>query len=394
MVKMLRPAIERKYEMAENVLGSRKRCAEEICDFLTKSPLGLFEYPLERESFYSACEILLSDRDSERILLYLPFRYLDSAPESFRNIYMKAWRRLLDVHDVRENFHLGDCFEIDARPREGLERVVKCAHLLPWLLRFGYLSSHQVSEILKMKSDDMVLLQSFKDTWGYVASKGILKDDELQDLKSKTAILPARKKQEPLYSSKKRAEWLEEHDKPVTLLTPDAHLAGPFSPNLRVLNNSIQEIVNHLGPDEIVLIGGSLLKGYGTTDSDLDVWNYRSLLNSQELKPGSPFATHIYYDTVWLSRDYAIEKLEQITDEALSAYARIGDYAIYGDLRRQAVERLEQDLLQYRLLHKGFARFTGRRQTTVPVEMDGDCAFYDDEYRCIATMLYAKYVKL
>ncbi len=25
-------------------------------------------------------------------------------------------------------------------------------------------------------------------------------------------------------------------------------------------------------------------------------------------------------------------------------------------------------------------------------EMDGDCPFYDDEYRRIATMLYAKYV--
>lgn len=45
-------------------------------------------------------------------------------------------------------------------------------------------------------------------------------------------------------------------------------------------------------------------------------------------------------------------------------------------------------------LHKGFSRFTGKKKfmTELYSEMDGDCPFYDDEYRRIATMLYAKYV--
>ena len=59
-----------------------------------------------------------------------------------------------------------------------------------------------------------------------------------------------------------------------------------------------------------------------------------------------------------------------------------------------SLDRLESDLLQYRLLHKGFSRFTGKKKfmTELYSEMDGDCPFYDDEYRRIATMLYAKYV--
>ena len=60
----------------------------------------------------------------------------------------------------------------------------------------------------------------------------------------------------------------------------------------------------------------------------------------------------------------------------------------------QSIERLESDLLQYRLLHKGFQRLTGQVffDTSGYPEMDGDCPFYDDKYRKIATLLYAKYV--
>lgn len=394
MVRLLKPAIERRYDAAENGIGMRKRAAEDICRFLEANPRVAYDMPLERECYYSACENLLGDRDSERILLYLPLRFLEDAPETFKKAYRDAWYRLLSTRDVRENFHTGDCFELDARPKSGLERVAKCAHLTPWLLKFGYINAQQISSILKGNSDDEILLQSFKDTWDYVRKNKILSGADLYALTSKTAHLPERKKSEPLYVSKKRLEWLDERNKPAELLTPSARLEGPFSDNIPTIEAQLEEIAARLNPSEIVLVGGSQLKGYGTTNSDLDVWNLEQLEMSDAFKPGSPHATHIYFNTIWLGGRSVTDELEHIADHITDIYTDSVMYATRPEIRRQAIERLESDLLQYRLLHKGFSRFTGIDEFCIPPEMDGDCPFYCDEYRKIATMLYAKYVWL
>ena len=82
-----------------------------------------------------------------------------------------------------------------------------------------------------------------------------------------------------------------------------------------------------------------------------------------------------------------MNNLPKLAKEKISSY-------IGGDNQHMSLERLESDLLQYRLLHKGFSRFAGNKNyaTGLYPEMDGDCPFYDDSYRRIATMLYAKYV--
>ena len=147
-------------------------------------------------------------------------------------------------------------------------------------------------------------------------------------------------------------------------------------------------------PSEIVLVGGSQLKGYGTKNSDLDVWNLKQLETNDTLKPGSPHATHIYFDAIWLGGEAVADELEQIANQITNMYTDSVMYTTRLEIRRQAIERLESDLLQYRLLHKGFSRFTGIDEFYIPPEMDGDCPFYVDEYRRIATMLYAKYVWL
>ena len=394
MVRLLKPAIERRYDAAENSIGTRKRAAEDICRFLEANPRVAYDMPLERECYYSACEKLLGDRDSERILLYLPLRFLEDAPETFKKAYRDAWYRLLNIRDVRENFHTGDCFELDARPRGGLERVVKCVHLTPWLLKYGYINERQILRILRENSDDEVLLQSFKDTWEYIRVNKILGSEDLYQLTSKTAHLPAREKPEPLYISKKRLEWLDERNKSSRLLTPTAKLEGPFSDNIPTIERQLKEISSQLMPSEIVLVGGSQLKGYGTADSDLDIWTLQQLELDPQFRPGSPHATHIYFNTVWLSGKAVADELEQIANQVTNIYADSVKYDSYPEIRRQAIERLESDLLQYRLLHKGFSRFTGIDEFYIPPEMDGDCPFYVDEYRRIATMLYAKYVWL
>ena len=390
MVKLLKPAIERRYDTAESGIGTRKRAAEDICRFLEVNPKSVCDMPLEREYYYNACKRLLEDRDSERILLYLPLRFLEDAPVTFKKAYCDAWYRLLSVKDVRENFHIGDCFEVDARPHDGLERVVKCAHLAPWLLKYGYISKWQVLRILKKNSDDEVLLQSFKDTWEYIRANKILGDKDLRQLTSKTAHLPARKKPEPLYISKKRLEWLDERNKPSELLTPTAKLEGPFSNNICSLEPQLDKISSQLEKTEIIIVGGSRLKGYGTTDSDLDIWTLRQLEIDPQFRPGSPHAAHIYFNTIWLGGETIADELEHIADRIIGTYTD----SVESIVRRQAIERLESDLLQYRLLHKGFSRFAGINEFCIPPEMDGDCPFYCDEYRRIATMLYAKYVWL
>lgn len=377
----VKPIIER---FGEDILidNDRKDAADAICRYLSDR-----RNQDRQHEYYKAVESLLRNRDSERIVLYLPFDELVDSPKTFKEAYLGSWYKLLNVHDARENFHEGDTFEPDARLNGEVERVVKCAHLTPWLIRAGYINYCELLDILHHYSDDGVLLQSFKDTWAYIRDNNLLNEDEISKLHSATSKLPLRKKPRPLYISKKRIEWLKERDEqPRQLLTPDAHLEGPFSPNLKVMCEKIKMIEANLKPNEIVLLGGSQLKGYGTVDSDLDIWFLKELEKDPMLYPGSPHAAHIYFNAIWIGGK-SVNDLAKTAKEKLSIY-------IGGDSQRLFLERLEGDLLQYRLLHKGFSRFTGKKQfgTGVYLEMDGDCPFYDDKYRRIATMLYAKYV--
>ena len=387
-MNMLEPFVERRYEETEPTERSRKQIAENILSYLKNYPEYGNPHSDRGIKFYDACCQLLEDKSSERILLYLPLGCLSSAVSvTFITRCRDAWYSLLRVRDVRENFHLGDCFELDARPHGGLERVVKCAHLTPWLLEHGYLKTDELVRVIEvgLKVGDEVLLQSFKDTWDFIESHKIIPSSELFLLRKMTSHLPERQKQEPLYISKKRREWLAERDQPVELLTPEAKLEAPFRTTIPTLRPQFEEIAARLGPDEIVLVGGSQLKGYGTSNSDLDVYELTQINHFGDM--------YLYYNTVWLGG----ERMDTVSLETTRS-SRIARYDLAQDgvhdrLRRLAIERLESDLLQYRLLHKGFARFTGRNQfSDVPVEMDGDCPFYDDEYRRIATMLYAKYV--
>lgn len=392
MVILIKPAVERRLYDNISEYGTRRSIADNICGFLRGGKRGAWSYSTiyTRDVFYRDCGTLLeaANSKSERLLLYLPFWVLWGAPGRFRETYKRAWYRLLNVKDVRENFHFGDCFEIDARPKEGLARVVKCAHLTPWLLKYGYISQKEILDILQNNGLDQTLLQSFKDTWGYIKEKGILSESKLRELSRETMFLPKRKLSEPLYNSDKRKKWLESLSEPVELLTPSARLEGPFADNIPAFKTELKEIASKLEPSEIVMVGGSKLKGYGTKDSDLDVWKLKELCASEDLYPGSAEGAHIYLNTIWLGGSRS--NLEQTRQQIIDLYFNSPSTFV----KRRAIEKLESDLLQYRLLHKGFARFTGRMDYGVPKEMDGDCPFYDDEYRTIATMLYVKYVWL
>ena len=335
-----------------------------------------------KDAYYRAIKSLLDDEEHIRILLYLPFNDLADAPDWFKQAYRNAWYKLLSYYDVRENFHTGDVFEDDARPGE-LDRVIKCIHLLPWLLNAHYISYDEIINIVENNTDDDILLYSIKDTLNIIKHNNLLNSEELLKLYRYTSALPDRTKMEPLYISPARLKWLAECSNDDAELVNGNNLYGPFSNNIIDLVPTIEAQLN---PNDIVLVSGSRLKGYGTRLSDIDTLNLEEIASNPILKPGNPCATHIYFNSLWVAGSN-IKNLDKLSKSVVSAYNNTED-------RKLAIERLECDLLQYRLLHKGFSRVTGRKvfKTSKYSELDGDCPFYDNEYRKLATILYAKYV--
>lgn len=340
-------------------------------------------------SYYDVVGQLLTRPEYQRLLLYLPLSDLQNVPEWFRETYLDAWYELLNVQDARENFYEGDTFEVSARPGGQLERIIKCAHLTPWLVEAGFLDYAELRRILELSQDNEILLRSFANTWRMLKDWQLFTEAEIRGLEGLTAQVAQRAQLSPLYVSEGRKKWLrerEEQPRRETLLTPNASLTGPFSPNMEAFIGDLDVIQATLGPKEIVLVGGSRLKSYGTTSSDLDVFRLEELNRNPEMKVGSPHAVHVYYDTVWLGGS-EVKNLSEIATNYAATY--------FGSSERNfAIERLESDLLQYRLLHKGFAKFYGGHDSLAKdyPEMDGNCPFYDDKYRRIATELFIKYV--
>ena len=386
MVNYLKPYIETRYEEAEPDSCPRKSAAMRICDYL-KDPSGS-----KRVDYYKACTELLRKPEARRLALYLPLSTLEAAPREFIDVYRDAWYELLYVYDVRENFHFGDCFEVDARPEEGLQRVSKSAHLTPWLLKNSCISAYELQTIIEGASrrNNYIMLQSFKDVMTYCVEQNLIKQkDRIEKIREILCYLPNRTRQEPLYVSESRKKWLDEKGQPFVALTPCANLEGPFSDNLHIIMPRLEEIASSLEPEKVVLVNGSLIKGYASVNSDIDPYLLDDLLVVGKYYPGSPEGVHIYYDSVWLGGSKAQERMETARRAVIARYKDVDEFA-----RRRCIERLESDLLLYRLLHKGFARFYNWKGNGIPKEMDGDCPFYDDEYRKIATMLFAKYVWL
>lgn len=342
-----------------------------------------------RDAYFNALNQLLGTVEYQRLLLYLPLRDLTNTPCWFRKTYLNAWHNLLSVQDARENFFEGDTFEVDARPNGQLERVVKCAHLVPWLVKTGYLSYSELRRILLLNQNNEVLLRSFANTWHMIRECKLLAESEMHELEKLTAKVSQRKQLEPLYISKNRQKWLRERKirtSPESLLAPNADLAGPFSANITILQDELEAIQATLEPNEVVLVGGSRLKGYGIKTSDLDVFRLQDLKSNPIMVAGSPHAAHVYFNTLWVGGSQ-VSNLEEIALKHVVAYCGRFD-------RMMSLERLESDLLQYRLLHKGFSRLYNGHNSAAKgyTEMDGDCPFYDERYRKIATELFVKYV--
>ena len=346
-----------------------------------------------RDMFYQGCEDIFEKQP--RLALYIPFEELRDAPDSFRKEYLRAWRECCRYLDVRESFNVGDIYEQSASEGEP-ERVVKAYHLLPWLIRWGYLSEQDLVELVDehVMTNNYYALSSIKDTMPitrFCVSRACCDWLTKNLLRISTVDKPTLK-----YATPKRQEWLRQSRK--RKIIELQHPAGPFSANMQIIKNAVRSEPND---GEIFLIGGSTLKGYSTDESDTDIYHLdmstneiieASQITGRKVSLGDPALAHVYLNTVWCGKCDP-KKLHEIRKKAVRSYLNQKDW----ESRRRIIERLEYDLLQFRLMHKGM-RYAYpddlSEETRLDCSIDGASAFYDDRYRQIATLLFVRYVWL
>lgn len=422
-------------------IESRKKISESVTNAFDKlsSPtitiqeaLGTGELTTEQTTnFYNSLSDILEDNDYQRLALYLPFeifpnkswitgdRELNKSIDRFEETYLGVWYNLLNIQDMRANFVDGDVLESDARPSDP-PRIVKAAHLIPWLVMRGMIKIDDISII--MDNADPVLKRSIADTLPILDNLGLLSTDEKDHLFKIKSSTPAEEIGQPLYISEGRKKWLETKDLDNNTSRPDKNinksslpqLSGPFSDNLEKMSTQVEDINNRIstctqidGLYPIAILGGSRLKGYGDINSDIDVCmfvksdlssedevqiddnfigynlNKIKLENDGKLADPKENWVHELFNTAWVGKNEAIISIQQ---KLIPEYF----YEQDPDIRASCIERLEQDLLQYRLMHKGYARHYPVYSERLPndQEIDGQSAFYDSGYRQIATKLY------
>jgi hypothetical protein len=213
-------------------------------------------------------------------------------------------------------------------------------------------------------------------------------------------------------------------------------LTGDFSHNMNLMwpeLEKIQALTATLETDPeldelvypVVVVGGSRLKGYGEHNSDTDlgifvkpgvpeatkaiirqraaelfgaddqpieIWleEHNGALTIRDLvEPdhgtADAYWTHLLFNTVWVGQDSVVNKIRQ---------QLLFPYFEQNQNRDLYLERLEQDLLQYRLLHKGYERHYPRVSAPQPEAVDGQSIFWDSGYRRLATQLFLSRVFL
>lgn len=98
--------------------------------------------------------------------------------------------------------------------------------------------------------------------------------------------------------------------------------------------------------------------------------------------------SHLLYNNVWIGER---ETIEQLRKELTAPYENDPT------LRRIALRRLEQDALQYRLMHKGYERHyvvDGDDRRLERGGVDRQSVYWDPGYRRLATQLFAEKVRL
>ena len=433
------------------------RNVNEVFDLLPRPDMSFFEAlqnGLVQEAqlvrfFDSFTEFLDSDENYHRIILYLPFEMLPDkkwalhgrlqhSAEKFCRSYIKAWHSTLDFFDAKASFIDGDVLEVHLREND-LPRVVKAAHLLPFLVQKGIMSQDFVLRLMA-KADTSVLKQNIGEALFVMKDFGLISEAFLP--KSLPIIKHAV---EPAIVTAKRRAWLSEREKEklshLTQPSPDSfRLRTPFSKNLEFASQeilAIQKMVENVCLNRelsqfvfpVALVFGSMLKGYGNSNADIDLavfvkpgtslsqkkklqlalsQNFRHDKMGNEIFEfwlsekddhleiidfadssstfGESYWTHVLFGSAWIGKK---ESISQLHEKLLAPYFR--------QTSNLMIRELERDTLLYRLLHKGYARFfpaCGGIHTENSVRIDSNSMFYDSGFRQLATRLYLSRVFL
>lgn len=368
--------------------------------------------PVEKERFYDATSSILQDPERQRFALFLPFESFPTPDENsasanlFRQSYLDAWWDLLYAHDFRDNFLDGGLPEIEARS-EDPARIVKAAHLTPWIIQSGMLSSTDAIHAI-IDTEDKLALRGLFDTEPMLEDFSLLRPEDRTLLSKINSTLPPAKPPKPLkFISPAREAWLKERERPAS--RPESQTQDLSLPLSEHIHNIYSEIVyaadfaTSLDPAttyNIAWLGGSRLKGYGRPNSDIDICiptreKHLNLGNDiltaplpEIFKRPQDYA-HEVFNTVWTGNQANILELQRTI---LPIYFQTSNETI----RRQTIERLEHDLLEYRLMHKGFARFypDSNPEYKKYTAMDGQSTFYETNYRIVASKIYANSIFL
>lgn len=218
-----------------------------------------------------------------------------------------------------------------------------------------------------------------------------------------------------------RNTWLKtEHHRLTTKTTHKNNLNIEKQLSQNIDQNTIQHYNNIITQDEelnkitypIIIIYGSKLKGYATPNSDTDkavfirpncnhnpdqinktiqnklpgtlkiqLTTHNNQLtittpNPPQKQTGNPYDTHILFNGVWIGDTPTKTTLCNNLLKPMLNHPQ--------PIKNIYIRALEQDLLQYRLLHRGYET---HHKTTNPT-------YLDDGYRTLATKLYLKYIFL
>lgn len=179
--------------------------------------------------FYLDLNTFLQDPWAARSVLYMPFEWLPDphsrseevelrdARTTFLETYTNTWWSLLREHDIRAEYEDGDMrLDIDANT-DNLPRVIKAAHLIPFLLVRDVITEDDVwyiydgtnSQVLKASIDDamMVYRHLGESQEPVFATFATLTTDMIHQYhESQLAQMYAERE---AHASPQRLEWLE-----------------------------------------------------------------------------------------------------------------------------------------------------------------------------------------
>ncbi|MBR6168805.1 hypothetical protein IKQ74_02570 [Candidatus Saccharibacteria bacterium] len=390
---------------------SEQREAIKHHNFIARKVCQIIDLPTEEfekqtkeelENFYDNLSDMLLDYP--RLTLFVPFYILKNATISFRKTYLKTWETCCKMSDTREEFNIGDYYEPDASIGEP-DHVAKAAHLLPWLLKYGYLNESDIIKLAnKYRDDDSIAIWGLLD--GAVAAKqiGILNESALEQIMqiAKKAKTECPKPPKLILVTEKRKKWLKDlaanygiDRKTFKLRNP----AGPYSSNIEPQKI---DAVLPTNKHEHLILQGSRLKGYSRPGSDYDyfiyddrdhkIYSYDKEKGKEEisyLTQKLELASHLILLGAWLGES---------KNDTLAAQRKAASYYYRMNKAQQAIAlfSIERTTIQCRLMQKGFpCAYVDLSLGTKNLNtIDGSSAFYDERMRKIATKICIKYIFL